>query len=135
MSGETHISGSCSDEYSLQEIREFIGTGEPRPIGSFVSTSVLDEHSVIDTQIAVQKGRFNQAARMIEETAAHEIALAAELVAELKAQFPEDGEELDGCLAAETVDIRARAASELYAEAEKLRIRTCEIHSGCKPSD
>ncbi|EUC56389.1 hypothetical protein RSOL_174810, partial [Rhizoctonia solani AG-3 Rhs1AP] len=104
-------------------------------MGSFLSTSGLDEHSVIDAQIAVQKGRFNQAARTIEEAAAHEMALAVDFVAQLKVHFPEDAEEFDDSLAAETIEIRARAASELDAEAEKLRIRTWEIHSGRKPSD
>ncbi|EUC56387.1 hypothetical protein RSOL_174790, partial [Rhizoctonia solani AG-3 Rhs1AP] len=135
MDNESHISGSCGSEHSMRELREFTATGARSPIGSVVSSSVIDEHSAINDRIAVQKRRFNQAARIIEETAAREIALAADFVAELKVHFPEDAEEFDDSLAAETIEIRARAASELDAEAEKLHIRVWEIHTGRKPSD
>ncbi|KDN39870.1 hypothetical protein RSAG8_08521, partial [Rhizoctonia solani AG-8 WAC10335] len=140
MSVQTHISDSCNSEYTVQELR-FAGTPGPTErsgsghslVGSVVPTSVLNEDPVVDDQIAIEKCRFNQQARVIEETAAHEVALAAAFVAELKMDFPNDAKELDDCLAAETVEIHARAATQRQAEIQKFRTRVWEIHNGREP--
>ncbi|CAE6517300.1 unnamed protein product [Rhizoctonia solani] len=130
MSSQTHVSGSVPSERTVLPSRKFTGVRGPisSPMGSILSTSVIDEHSIIDKQIDFQKHRYNQQARIIEENAAHEVTLATEFATELCMLYPEDTQDFQACLAAETADIHARAAAQLQAQAHKLRVRINEIH-------